>query len=61
MEELWWCLQIPGRKRLDVQTPELKARWRTVATAHKWDRIIRALAENAETLANKNSILKDVK
>lgn len=54
-------MQIPGRERLDVQTPELKARWRTVATAHKWDSIIRVLAENAETLANKNSILKDVK
>lgn len=39
----------------------LKTRWKTVATAHMWDSISKALAENAETLANKNSILKDVK
>lgn len=39
----------------------LKTWWRTVATAHTWDSIIKALAENAETLANKNSILKNVK
>ena len=63
IEGLLRWLQIQGRSRLQVQTPEstLKTRWRAMAAARTWDSIMKDLVWNAETLANKNSILKDVK